>query len=391
MHGETATVHGNESSWMKVTVLTPRGRGAVATVAAVGDIAWWERGKPLFSAANGRSLSRQPLCAIVFGFWGESSREEVVLCRMDENRLEIHCHGGDAAVERILSDCAARGATIERAGFVADAAFDATGRLETECIEALTRTRTVRTAEIVLQQANGRLRAGLEAIREAIVRRSPSAQEQLSAMRKWTLFGARLTSPWRVAFVGRPNVGKSSLMNALLGYARSIISPIPGTTRDVVTANTAFDGWPVALSDTAGVRDSGDELEAAGMDRGRAAAGRADLVVLVVDRSQACTPDDQRLFASFPNVLRVLHKADLPQLWDGPILGAALAASSLTGEGIADLIEAIVKRLVPEVPAANVPIPVFERLAREIALADSELRAGNWSAAEQRIQNLLAD
>ena len=97
--------------------------------------------------------------------------------------------------------------------------------------------------------------------------------------------GLHLTMPWRVVIAGPPNVGKSSLMNAIAGYQRAIVSPLPGTTRDVVTITTAINGWPVQIADTAGLRDTVDELESAGIALAGAVVEQADLVIVVSDAS----------------------------------------------------------------------------------------------------------
>ncbi len=96
---------------------------------------------------------------------------------------------------------------------------------------------------------------------------------------------------------GRPNVGKSRLLNALAGYERAIVDPTPGTTRDVVTVRTALDGWPVELADTAGLRDSDDAIESAGIALARARQADADLTLLVLDRSEPLTETDLALRA----------------------------------------------------------------------------------------------
>ena len=112
--------------------------------------------------------------------------------------------------------------------------------------------------------------------------------------------GSRLISGWKVALAGRPNVGKSRLLNALAGYTRAIVDPMPGTTRDLVTVRTSMDGWPVELADTAGLRASADTIEAEGIRRARAYQAEADLRVLVLDRSEPLTKEDRDLIERSP-------------------------------------------------------------------------------------------
>jgi small GTP-binding protein len=115
-------------------------------------------------------------------------------------------------------------------------------------------------------------------------------------------------------------VGKSSLINALVGYQRSIVFDEPGTTRDVVTAETALDGWPIQFIDTAGLRDSdADDLEAAGIALARQQLDAADLRLLVLDTSQPRNADDERLLDEWTDALVIANKCDLPSAWLGPM------------------------------------------------------------------------
>ena len=124
--------------------------------------------------------------------------------------------------------------------------------------------------------------------------------------------GRHLTRPWQVVIAGAPNVGKSSLANALAGYQRAVVSEIPGTTRDLVTTEIALEGWPVELIDTAGLREPGEDLESQGIERALTAAGSADVCLWVLDSSA------QPEWPAPPsaNMRFVINKVDLPAAWD---------------------------------------------------------------------------
>ncbi len=185
------------------------------------------------------------------------------------------------------------------------------------------------------------------------------ALSRLDALLEWAEFGLHLTSPWKVVIVGRPNVGKSSLLNALAGFSRSIVYDQPGTTRDLVTAEIALRGWPVQLVDTAGLRDSTCALESAGIGLAREQFAQADCRLIVVDTSQAPEPEDFELLAAWPKAIVVAHKADLADVWGDPHCarshGRFLRLQAAESEALADLIAG---SLVPRVPESGTPIPV---------------------------------
>jgi tRNA modification GTPase len=144
----------------------------------------------------------------------------------------------------------------------------------------------------------------------------------------------------RLALIGAPNAGKSSLLNALLGYERALVSPIPGTTRDYLEAPLELFGIPLIAVDTAGVRETEDPLERAGVERALRIAEEADLILYVADRSAPRPPPPP---LPWERVVRVATKADLPKAWEDP---AFLPVSSVTGEGMERLKEALKEALL---------------------------------------------
>ncbi len=196
--------------------------------------------------------------------------------------------------------------------------------------------------------------------------------------------GAHLTAPWRVVLAGRPNVGKSSLTNALVGYQRAIVHELPGTTRDAVTASTAVEGWPIELVDTAGLRPAGDPLEAAGMELARRQVQSADLVLAVFDRSGAWSAADTALLDEWPDALAVFNKSDLsagPQQPDHP----GMLVSAQSGEGLDSLITAIAARLVPASPPPGQAVPFLPWHVATLAEVRAALASGDGTRAGELV------
>jgi tRNA modification GTPase len=370
---------------------TPRGRGAVATIRVRGDIRHWVTEAVLpFGAANQRPLNDQTIGHVIFGRWGADSGEEVVVCLVDEQTMEIHCHGGEAAAARILDDCTHAGCHIVTWTEMIRATED---RLAAELAEALAQTTTLRTAGIVLEQSNGVLRRELESMESECD--LECVRQRIDALLRWSNFGIHLTRPWNVVLAGRPNVGKSSLINALLGYTRSIVFDQPGTTRDVVTATTAIDGWPIEFADTAGLRDGSEPLEAAGILRARSALAEADLTIVLIDCSFPASEEDRQLLADVSLGIIVAHKCDLPQWtgvvgWPEKITRDWPRVSARTGHGVDELLRTISARLVPAIPPPEVALPVTPRHVSLLQEALQAVSRSDLSACRRALREILA-
>lgn len=285
---------------------------------------------------------------------------------------EIHCHGGVAAAQRILDDLAAAGARrlqptdwLRRWGD----SGDRLPLLIREATELLQQTTTARTAGIALDQVRGALQRfvseGLRMLQNDPAGGITQVAQQASQIAAWGGLVAHLVKPWRVVLAGSPNVGKSSLVNAILGYRRSITLDLPGTTRDVLEAVCVLDGWPVRLSDTAGIATTTTcRIEQAGIDSARRALASADLICWVLDASQPVErPSNPPRIADLPvDVPRlvVANKIDLVVDPD-PLPGDVLATSTRSGQGIEALCRRVVATLVPEVPDRGQPLPTNDR------------------------------
>ncbi len=369
-----------------VCVLTPRGRAAVATIAFCGDVAAIDNAG-VFHAANGKSLATQSLQRIAFGRWGHDPAEEVVVCRIAADRLEIHCHGGDAAVARIVEHIAETGAeTLSWPAFIEQTE----GPFARDAAEALAAAATARTAAIVCQQTAGPLRALVEWLSTVDpVKQRDIVIDRIDRALVWSEFGRHLTQPWRVVLYGAPNVGKSSLINALAGFERAIVFDRPGTTRDVVTVETAFDGWPVRLSDTAGIRISHDEIEAAGIAKAKKELATADLRICVCDGSDASSFEVLQAAEIVPSLV-VVNKCDLPSVVANELPQDALCVSARTKAGLSDLMSTISQRLVPRVSSADEAVPISERQIASLISAKAALAAGDIEVFRQSLRGLCS-
>ncbi|MEM6799677.1 MAG: GTPase [Planctomycetota bacterium] len=371
----------------RVTVLTPPGRSAVAVIRVDGP-AGVAAVEQHFWAANQKPLQEQPLDRIVFGRWcsdekaagEELAGEELIVCRVSPSAIEVHCHGGHAAVEVVVRDLVAAGCV--RTPWQQAIEASALTAIEREAQTALAESVTDRTAAVLVDQLNGALASEVQAVAELLSDgRIDAAGERIARLHQRMEFGRHLTSPWRVVLAGPVNVGKSSLINALVGFERAVVFDEPGVTRDVVTSAAAIDGWPVELSDTAGLREATDEIEAAGVALAERAVASADLVVLV----EAPGVEPIALPPS-ARVLRVANKADLGP----PTPEGALPVSALTGAGIADLVAAIGAALVPDPPPPGAAVPFIDRHATLIARAHKAITGGRAEAAVAALEALLA-
>lgn len=360
--------------------LTPPGRSALAIVGVRGPRALAVVSQ-YFSPLGSRSLADRCDRSVTFGHWGGPEGEPLVVVRRAADDLEVHCHGGVAAIAAILGDLQAEGCPqVPAATWLlgdgrnrrppeAFAAVAPTLDFEREWIAAeaqlaLATARGPQAAQLLAHQLSGSLAAALE----ALVSGEPGTRHRLaSRLLSWQSLGLRLTQPWRVVVAGPPNAGKSSLVNALAGFGRSIVSPAAGTTRDVLETRLVLGGWDMVLIDTAGLRrNAGDAIEHAGIARAVDATRAADLVVFVT-ASDECdnTADAARLVCPQVPQLLVTNKCDL--LNSGRLSGRlppsprALRTSALTGEGLQGLAAQIIQTLVPQLPAAGEAVPFTQR------------------------------
>lgn len=369
-----------------IACLTPPGQSALATLGLHGPRAW-EALRKVFRRRSGSELDEKPTAG---RFWlgrlgGEIADEVVVTVKGTEPVpwLEVHGHGGREVVRFLIELFRDQGLQLcSWEDFLRKTTGDA---LSAAAAITLAEATTLRTASILLDQQQGALGAALDAIRHALEHgETAAAQEELARLARYSTVGQHLTRPWRVVVAGAPNVGKSSLVNALAGYQRSIVAATPGTTRDVVTTRLALDGWLIELADTAGQRGEVEGLEEQGIRRARAMAADADLCLWLLDGSAPPVWPGESLTV----VQYVINKCDLPPAWDHAAAPGAVRVSARTGEGLGELCSIVVARLVPDPPPSGAAVPFTPRLCARIVEAQRALGGGDTAEAGRIVAEL---
>ena len=327
-----------------------------------------------------------------------------------EDVLELQGHGGPVVLDMLLAAVIANGARVARPGEFSERAFlngkldlsqaEAVADLISATTEAAARSATrslqgvLSTQVEVLARQLVELRAYIEAAIDfpdeeldllndtQLATRISSAKEALATLTRQAGRGVLLTEGCTVVLAGAPNAGKSSLLNHLSGTDSALITPVPGTTRDIIKESINIDGMPLQLLDTAGIRATDDLVESLGRERALAATTQADLVLLIVD-SQNPDAVPEALSDLEGPVLRINNKIDLTDMPAGQISERMINVSAKTGAGIDALREAI-KAAVGFVSESS----AFSARRRHIAAL--ELTAEHLNAAESCIHELLA-
>ena len=325
--------------------LTARGCGAISVIGVRGQSAR-DCLADCFEPVAEKSFRELSARSIVYGHW-KSTREDLLVVQVANNTFEVQCHGSLAAVASIKSDLASSSAieSTAPASWMAN-----TNAFQAEILDAMQRCSTERTATHLLQQYH--LWADPDFTDPVAMKTALSFEA----------FGKKLTSPWQIVLCGRPNVGKSSLINALCGFERAIVNEMAGTTRDLVSQQTAIDGWPVELIDSAGIRESENQIERKGVAKAIEVIQSADLVLHVVDAS-ADTGFESEVSQERAGIV-VVNKIDLCERSIAPDVDCpVLQVSAKTGAGVDQLLAAISQAIVPVEASTDQLVPVTESQA----------------------------
>ena len=366
-------------------IATPVGEGGIAVVRLSGPQSL-SIADASFRPAGKTSLapSAAPTHTLHFGKIVRHGRvlDEVLLAVMRSPRsftrqdvVEITCHGGLLPAKLVLDTLLENGARLAAPGEFTRRAF-LNGRIDlaqAEAVADLIHSRTELALAAANEQLAGKLSQRIDLLRDDLMKTlahieahidfpdediAPDTREKLiGRLQAGVAFtdqllrtaneGRILRRGIRAAIIGRPNVGKSSLLNQLLGCDRAIVSRIPGTTRDTIEETANVRGIPVIFIDTAGLREASDEIELEGIRRSRGALADAELILHVLDAAEPLTAADEKLFSEFAQKKKLLirNKIDLPVRLQLPPGISALDVCCLTGQGIEEVKDAIKEKV----------------------------------------------
>ena len=360
--------------------LTPDGRGGIGSLLISGPGAE-EAFRTLFTFPSGRAPTADDLAARrsrpIYGHFslGEGLHEEVLVRAVSPEKLEIHSHGGSAVRRAVVRRLTESGGVFRPdEPPVWEGPADGEPDFRAEAARLLPYARTERAARLLLEQesAAGRFFARLETLDRAARAECLARAELLARV------GKSLYAPPHVLLIGPVNAGKSSLLNALLGFGRVLVDQRAGTTRDAVSVETVIDGFPLRLSDTAGVREGAGRLEREGIGRIVPLLDKADLLLTVYDITAPGTDP----VAEFTRALRaaggvfprggtpsllVLNKCDIPRkernrFWQTAPRGRNTIETSVFQPGtIVDLQKRLIGILFPAIPETGEFVPLNAR------------------------------
>lgn len=369
-------------------ISTPMGEGAIAIVRLSGEEAFTIADR-VFEGMGGKQLHAVPSHTIHYGHIVDPSTEvtveEVMVSVMRapktftrEDVIEINCHGGLVTVNQVLQLVLRHGARLAEPGEFTKRAF-LNGRIDLSQAEAvmdLIRAKTDRAMSVAMGQMEGKLSKHVGSLRQEILEilaqvevnidypeyddveemtlkvmteKSAYVREEIQKLLQTSEQGKILREGLSTVIIGRPNVGKSSLLNSLVHENKAIVTDVPGTTRDVIEEYVNIRGVPLKLVDTAGIRETEDIVERIGVERSRKVLKEADLILLVLNNAEELSEEDRRLFEAVKGMdtIVIVNKTDLQQeinmeeVRDLAKNHRLVTTSLLQEEGVDELEEAI--------------------------------------------------
>ena len=334
-----------------------------------------------------------------------------------EDVVEFHCHGGIIAVQEVLQLCVQQGAKLAQPGEFTLRAF-LNGRIDltqAESVAEVVSAQSSQASQIALAGLQGKLAHPIQQLRATCLDilaevearidfeddLPPLDEAQIVAQIEQVLIevenilatadrGELLRSGLKVAIVGRPNVGKSSLLNAWSRSDRAIVTELPGTTRDVIESTLVVEGIPIQVLDTAGIRETVDTVEKIGVERSRKVAESADLVLLTIDAAEGWTTEDELIYQKVCDrpLILVVNKIDLTissEIQYPSAISHIVMTAAAQNQGISDLEEAILKIVqAGNLEIANTDIAINQRQAATLFQVKIALQQ-----VQETIQNSL--
>ncbi|MGL4874344.1 MAG: tRNA uridine-5-carboxymethylaminomethyl(34) synthesis GTPase MnmE, partial [Clostridium sp.] len=362
-------------------IATAQGEGGIAIIRVSGGKALDIVGS-IFNAKNDFDIKNMKTYTMKYGNIVDENNEiidEVIISFMKgprsftaEDVIEINCHGGVISTNKVLEETIRAGARLAEPGEFTKRAF-LNGRIDLSQAEAvidIIRAKTDLAMKSAVMQSSGKLSQEINKLRQyllnvlALIEYAVDFTEddeepdetipprvlegvdmaitEMNRLLKGANEGKIIRDGLKMTIIGKPNVGKSSLMNALLEEQRAIVTDIPGTTRDVIEEFINLDGIPVKITDTAGIRETEDIVEKIGVERSKEKLEEADLVVLMIDTSRPIDEEDKEIIESVKdkNTIVLLNKVDLEEKIDRDVLKDFenfIQISAKTGFGIEDL------------------------------------------------------
>ncbi len=400
-----------------VAISTPPGRGGIGIVRLSGP-ASRAIAEPLLKLRHPLAPA-QARFAEILDTTGETLDEAVVTyfaaphSYTSEDIVEIAAHGSPVLLDHLLRQCITSGARLAEPGEFTQRAF-LSGRLDltqAEAVHDLIESTTLHQARIAAQQLGGSLSRQITPIKQQLIAliaaleagidfaeddidllpeseitsQIAAIQAPLIALEQTFAYGRIVRDGFTLAIVGRPNAGKSSLFNRLVQRDRAIVTATPGTTRDLVTERVSFEGIPVELIDTAGLRHSTDEAESIGITKSREAMAEADVVLLVLDATQPLHEEDHTAIATLADrpLLIVVNKQDIAHAAQQMrSTHPSIATSALTGTGIPELRRAILSIVTKQAPNVETALLTNLRQQQSVVSAAAALTRAKLAATK---------